>query len=148
MKLPRFISFCMLVTFGILNTLVPQAFGQISINNSVQQAKAVSTIQIQKDSFQNKDYINLNTDGFAQLQQLNIFKNTKELSSAFVSITDSNRIIRNIHKNHFGYFRLEDLQVGKSLNFNTRHKSYQFTPEIITITESINNLNFREVQLK
>ena len=42
--------------------------------------------------------------------------------------------------NNFGYFRFADVQAGENYLISGSAKGLQFTPQLITVTESISNL--------
>lgn len=64
------------------------------------------------------------------------------VSNAVVHITDQNGNIRMTRTNPFGYYRFNGVEVGQNLLINVFHKQYQFTPQVITIGDTIENLDF------
>jgi len=64
------------------------------------------------------------------------------LASATVYLTDQNGSTRTARTNPFGYYRFEDIEVGQTLIVNVFHKRYQFTPQVVTLYEAVENLDF------
>lgn len=64
------------------------------------------------------------------------------LARATVHITDQNGNVRTATTNIFGYFQLTDIEAGQSLIVNVFHRTYQFTPQVVTVNDSLSNLNF------
>ncbi|MEZ5426428.1 MAG: choice-of-anchor Q domain-containing protein [Pyrinomonadaceae bacterium] len=62
--------------------------------------------------------------------------------NATVRLTEQNGQIRTARTNQFGYYRFENIEVGQTLIVNVFSKSYQFTPQVITLNDSIKDLNF------
>jgi 23S rRNA C2498 (ribose-2'-O)-methylase RlmM len=44
--------------------------------------------------------------------------------------------------NPFGFYRFADVPAGEVYIFTIRHKFYIFAPQVLTVTEEIENLNF------
>lgn len=68
--------------------------------------------------------------------------NGQGISRARVILTDSNGENRTAITSSFGYFRFDEVEVGETYIFEIRHKRYQFSPQILTIHEAIEDLNF------
>lgn len=69
-------------------------------------------------------------------------KNKVELSErgvymAPVFIMNANGEMRTALTNPFGFYRFYGVSVGETYNFRVQHKSYQFTPQSVTVTEEI-----------
>jgi hypothetical protein len=64
------------------------------------------------------------------------------LSRATVYLTDQKGETRTARTNSFGYFRFEEVEVGETYIINVSSKRYQFNPQVVTLTEEINELNF------
>ena len=64
------------------------------------------------------------------------------VSRAIVHITDQNGNIRTARTNQFGYYRFEDVEVVQTMIMNVYHKRYQFNPQVVTVNDSLTNLNF------
>ncbi len=64
------------------------------------------------------------------------------LSRATVYLTDQKGETRTTRTNSFGYFRFEEVEVGETYIINVSSKRYQFNPQVVTLTEEINELNF------
>jgi hypothetical protein len=57
-------------------------------------------------------------------------------------MTDANGEIRLARTNPFGYYRFENVEVGEEYIFDIFAKGYQFTPQIVEVTESLTDQNF------
>ena len=64
------------------------------------------------------------------------------LMNATVSLTDQSGNTRTTQTSTFGYYRFEDVAVGQNYIISVRSKRYQFTPQVVTVTEDIVQLNF------
>jgi hypothetical protein len=49
---------------------------------------------------------------------------------------------RTVTTNPFGYFFFTDVPAGETYIFSVSHKRYSFSPQVLTVTEETNNLNF------
>ena len=67
------------------------------------------------------------------------------VSGAFVYLTNSNGETRTARTNSFGYYRFEDIEVGQSIVVTVVSKRYQFTPQVVFLTEGLTNLDFTAV---
>ncbi len=61
---------------------------------------------------------------------------------AKVSITDGNGNERSVYTNLFGYYHFEDVPAGEIYIFTISHKSYNFAPQVISLIEEGNDVNF------
>jgi Carboxypeptidase regulatory-like domain len=64
----------------------------------------------------------------------------RSLRNVQVILTDSNGNSRTAMSNHFGYFRLTEVEAGQTYIVSVRSKRYQFTPQVLTINEDITEL--------
>lgn len=64
------------------------------------------------------------------------------VSRATVTITDSEGILRSALTSAFGYYRFDDVQVGQNHILQVSSKRYQFQPQVIFVTEDMENINF------
>jgi len=64
------------------------------------------------------------------------------VSRATVTITSSEGILRSALTNSFGYYRFDDVQVGQNHILQVSSKRYQFQPQVIFVTEDMENVNF------
>ena len=64
------------------------------------------------------------------------------ISRARVTLTDFNGQNRTAITNSFGYFSFDEVPVGATYIFEIRHKRYQFAPQVINVTDAIENLEF------
>ena len=63
------------------------------------------------------------------------------ISKAVVQITDQNGITKSVRTNQFGYYRFDDIEAGEVYTVNARHKRYRFSPQVVSIQDSLTNLN-------
>lgn len=68
--------------------------------------------------------------------------NNRPVNNARVYLTNQNGETRTAVTNAFGYYRFPDVEVGLTYTFNVLTKRYQFQPQVVTITEENENLNF------
>lgn len=61
---------------------------------------------------------------------------------AIVSITDEFGVTKTARTNSFGYYRFEDVPVGRFYTVNVTGKGIVFTPKLISVDNSIENLDF------
>ncbi|PYT01748.1 MAG: hypothetical protein DMF63_02575 [Acidobacteria bacterium] len=61
---------------------------------------------------------------------------------AIVSYTDIDGITRRTTADSFGYYRFQNVEVGRSYVFNVTAKLHTFAPRFITINDALDNLNF------
>ncbi len=66
----------------------------------------------------------------------------RAVARAEIILIDANGNIRTARSNPFGYYRFEDVETGANYTINITHKQYQFTPQIISVTEDLQELNF------
>jgi 6-phosphogluconolactonase (cycloisomerase 2 family) len=64
------------------------------------------------------------------------------LSKASVTLIDSNGQTRTTFTNPFGYYKFDDIGVGQTVTINVSSKGYQFTPQVVNVTEDVADLNF------
>jgi Carboxypeptidase regulatory-like domain len=67
------------------------------------------------------------------------------LRNAVVSMTDMQGNSRTARTSTFGYFRFEDVEAGGTYIFNVQSKSFQFTPQVVSVTDDLSELNFTAV---
>lgn len=68
-------------------------------------------------------------------------KNTG-VRNARVILTDSHGNTRTVLSSSFGYYRFENVAVGEIYVLNVYSKRYQFNPQVVSVMEEINDLNF------
>lgn len=66
--------------------------------------------------------------------------NGKGLTNAYVTLTDSSGKYRLARTTAFGYFRFEDVSVGETYIIQVLSKRYRFTPQVLSITQDIADL--------
>ena len=64
------------------------------------------------------------------------------LTNAIVTLTDATGETRTARTTAFGYYRFDDVGAGQTYIVAINSKRFVFTPQVVTITENINNLNF------
>lgn len=64
------------------------------------------------------------------------------INRAIVYATDQNGVTRTVRTNSFGNFIFTELQAGQTYIFTVFAKQYQFDPQVVTISENVNDLNF------
>ncbi len=62
--------------------------------------------------------------------------------NAEVTMVNSSGNIKMARTNHFGYYRFNDVGAGESYVFSVRHKLYEFAPQIYTINDARDDLDF------
>lgn len=68
--------------------------------------------------------------------------NGRGIARARVSITDANGETRRATTNSFGNYRFRDAAVGETYVLEVSAKRYRFAPQILTVGEETNDLNF------
>ncbi len=64
------------------------------------------------------------------------------VSGAVVHLTKQNGEIQITRTNSFGYYSFKDIAVGETYIINVYSKRYQFNPQVVSLTEDLNGLNF------
>lgn len=72
--------------------------------------------------------------------------NGNAVARARVSITLSNGETRYAITSPFGFYRFDEIAVGESYFINVRHKTHQFSPQIIVVFEAMENVNFTALE--
>ncbi|HEY0427168.1 MAG TPA: carboxypeptidase-like regulatory domain-containing protein [Pyrinomonadaceae bacterium] len=67
------------------------------------------------------------------------------LTKASVILTDSQGNSRTVISSSFGYYHFETVAVGETFVLTVSSKRYQFSPQVVFVTEEINELNFLAV---
>lgn len=68
------------------------------------------------------------------------------LINAKVILTDAHGNSRTAVSTSFGYYRFDQIAVGQVYFLNVASKRYQFSPQVVTVMEELNDLNFSAVQ--
>lgn len=63
------------------------------------------------------------------------------ISKARIVLTNQRGESRAALSNSFGYYRFEEVTAGEVYIFEARRKSYQFTPQVVTVLEELRDLN-------
>ncbi|CAN5475419.1 hypothetical protein BH10ACI1_BH10ACI1_16960 [soil metagenome] len=64
------------------------------------------------------------------------------LARARVTLTDTNGETRSVITSSFGYYRFDDVEVGATYIVSVNHKRYFFTPQVVSVSEDLTELNF------
>ncbi len=64
------------------------------------------------------------------------------ISNGIVTSTDQNGEVRTARTNSFGYYRFNEVEVGQTYVLNVRHKRYQFSPRVVSVSEDISGFDF------
>ena len=64
------------------------------------------------------------------------------LANASVNLTDATGTTRTTRTNSFGYYRFGEVGAGQTVIFSVVSKRYQFAPQVISVAEGVNELNF------
>lgn len=64
------------------------------------------------------------------------------ISGAIVSITDAQGNTRSVRTGTFGYYRIENVEVGATYTIQVISKRYQFNPQIVNVEDQIQDLDF------
>ncbi|MDQ6788078.1 MAG: putative Ig domain-containing protein [Acidobacteriota bacterium] len=67
------------------------------------------------------------------------------LMNAVINLTDADGNTRATRTNSFGYYRFADIAAGETYVFTIVSKHFQFTPQVVTVMEDIDSLNFSAV---
>ncbi len=68
--------------------------------------------------------------------------NGRGIAGATVTLTDAKGDTFTARTNGFGYYRFSDIPSGGTYIADVRHKSYRFTPQIVNLTDNLDDLNF------
>lgn len=69
-------------------------------------------------------------------------RNNTGVARAMVSLTDADGNTRIARTNVFGYFRFDDLEIGKSYAVSVVAKQIKFAPQVISPVENLSEVNF------
>jgi hypothetical protein len=64
------------------------------------------------------------------------------VNGAIVSLTNGSGATRISRTNPFGYYSIEEVEVGETYTITVSRKGLQFSPRVVTILEEIEDLNF------
>lgn len=66
----------------------------------------------------------------------------KGLAQARVTLTDMNGETRSALTSPFGYYRFHDVAAGETYILSVFHKRYTFAPQVVSVMEEMNEVNF------
>ena len=64
------------------------------------------------------------------------------IANAKVTLTDENGESRTVYTSAFGYFEFEAVAAGQTYIFQVRSRRYRFAPQVVNVTEDIQEMNF------
>lgn len=64
------------------------------------------------------------------------------IPNAVIQMTDQNGDVFTARTNHFGYYKFADVEAGQTVIFNVFAKRYQFSTQIVDVTEDFTTLDF------
>lgn len=64
------------------------------------------------------------------------------IARAMVAVTDAEGNIRTARTNSFGNYKFENLPAGATYIFNVTAKGFEFAPQVVTLSEAVENLDF------
>jgi len=64
------------------------------------------------------------------------------LVNATVYLTDQSGETRSTRTSSFGYYRFDDIAAGQTVIITVVSKRYRFAPQVVNVTEDLNELNF------
>lgn len=67
---------------------------------------------------------------------------SRGISNAVVHLINQNGEIKTARTNRFGYYTFQGIEVGESCIFNVYAKRYQFSSQVINLTEDLAELDF------
>jgi alpha-tubulin suppressor-like RCC1 family protein len=68
------------------------------------------------------------------------------IARAIVSVTDANGAVRTARTGSFGFYRFEGLPAGETYVFSVTAKGYEFAPQVVTLKEAVDNLDFEPIE--
>jgi hypothetical protein len=71
-----------------------------------------------------------------------VLVNRRGVANVVVTMTDQNGSTRSARTNNLGYYRFDDVSAGTDYVFQATAKRYSFDPQIVTVTEGRDDLNF------
>lgn len=73
--------------------------------------------------------------------------NGRGLSGAVVNLIDQNGETRSAYTNPFGYYRFNNIAAGQTVIVTVFSKQYEFAPQVLNVTEELNEVNFSAITL-
>jgi len=70
------------------------------------------------------------------------------LRNAYVILTDDQGTSRTVQTSAFGYYRFEEVEVGRTYILTVQSKRYEFEPQVIFVTDELTELNFYPVEYR
>lgn len=68
--------------------------------------------------------------------------NGRGIARARVLLTNANGVVRYAVTNPFGYYNFDEVLAGETYIMNVQSKLYQFNPQVITLDENLEDVNF------
>ncbi len=66
----------------------------------------------------------------------------RAVSRALILLTDEHGMVRNAMTNSFGYYQFTEVSAGETYVLTAQHKSYTFAPQIVSVNEELDKINF------
>ena len=71
-----------------------------------------------------------------------VFAGKSGLTNAFVTLTDSSGNARTARTSAFGYYRFDDVEVGRTYILSVQSKRFQFPTQVVNVVEELSEFNF------
>ncbi len=66
----------------------------------------------------------------------------RALRNAVVSLTDTNGETRTARTSTFGYYRIDDIEVGQNVTMTVQSKGYVFDTQVVSVNDNLEGINF------
>ncbi len=66
----------------------------------------------------------------------------RALRNAVVSLTDNNGQTQTVRTSTFGYYRIDDIEVGQNVTMTVQSKGYIFDAQVISVNDNLEGINF------
>ncbi len=64
------------------------------------------------------------------------------LRNAFVTLTDSHGVMRQVMTSIFGTYRFDDVQAGDTYSIGVRSRRFSFQPQVLNVTDNLSDIDF------
>lgn len=71
-----------------------------------------------------------------------VSSNGRGIANAVITMTDSAGEVHSARTNSFGYYKLEDIEVGESYIFSVKARRYHFASQVVQVIDELVNLDF------
>ena len=69
-------------------------------------------------------------------------ENGNPISRVTITLTSASGVVRQAVTGSFGYFQFEDIPSGETYVAEARHKRYEFSPQVVNVSDNVKDLNF------